>query len=225
MAPVTLEPKETMWTGIRYWFRRKTRKSRVARAEREFQEILASLGPDDIVVDCGANVGIITTMLAETGATVHSFEPDPGAFQKLKEQFASVPNVVLHNQAVGTKDETLPIYMSKNRQEGSVEGSVSTSLLNESNKVSSESEHSVAVIDFLKFLDGLASYPRLVKIDIEGFEVALLEKMFETGIVSKIGKIFVETHEKQIPSLRSRTFALIDKANGLPENNVNMDWK
>lgn len=214
-----------MWIKIRYWLRRKTRKSRIATSAREFDQFLSQLSADDIVVDCGANVGDISHLLAQTGARLHAFEPDPAAFKALSERFDQVPNVTLHNAAVGTENGVLPIFLAKDREEGSLQRSQSTSLLNESKRVTSETAHKAKVVDFVEFLESLEKLPTLIKMDIEGAEVALLEKMFACGIVTKIEKMFVETHEKQIPSLRKRTFDLVDQAKRLPERNVSMDWK
>ena len=70
----------------------------------------------------------------------------------------------------------------------------------------------------------LPAPPALVKIDIEGAEVALLERLFDTGAIARMGRVFVESHEKQLPSLRARTFALIDRAARLPGRPVTLDW-
>ena len=47
---------------------------------------LKNLKAGDIALDCGANVGKITVPMAQTGAAVYAFEPNPHAFAKLKEQ-------------------------------------------------------------------------------------------------------------------------------------------
>ncbi len=41
------------------------------------------LRPQDIVIDCGANIGEFSIACAQAGATVHSFEPDPKDFEAL----------------------------------------------------------------------------------------------------------------------------------------------
>ena len=66
--------------------RRQERNQRAAMARGLLQGILSMLKPGDLVLDCGANVGAVTGPLAETGATVHAFEPDPFAFEKLKKK-------------------------------------------------------------------------------------------------------------------------------------------
>src|SRR5690606_36004155 len=48
---------------------------------------------DDVVLDCGANVGSITALLAQSKATVHAFEPNPYAYAKLQQAFRYYHNV------------------------------------------------------------------------------------------------------------------------------------
>ena len=42
------------------------------------------LGPGDVAIDCGANLGAITRIMARGGAEVHAFEPNPDAYAVLK---------------------------------------------------------------------------------------------------------------------------------------------
>ena len=63
--------------------RRAERNLRNSHAKGLMQGILSMLTSRDVVFDCGANVGDVTEPLAQTGAHVHAFEPDPHAFRKL----------------------------------------------------------------------------------------------------------------------------------------------
>src|SRR5689334_14105818 len=75
-------------------------------ARKKFNEACATLGPDDIALDCGANVGEFTELLARTGCQVFAFEPDPYAFSRLSERLANFPNARLMNAAVSTVQGT-----------------------------------------------------------------------------------------------------------------------
>jgi len=83
-----------------------------AKAKQEFESVLEGLTPDDIVIDCGANFGKYTVLMAATGATVHAFEPDPEAFAELSKAAAKLTNVTLWNAAVGLRDGEFPLYRS-----------------------------------------------------------------------------------------------------------------
>ena len=212
------------WTRLRLWHRLATRSRRVAAAERAFEATLAGLGPGDIALDCGANIGEIAARIAATGVHLHAFEPDPDAFAALSQRLGDAPNAVLHNAAVGVRAGRMPLYPAAGRVRGGVEGSVSSSLLSESRRVRADPIAEVEVIDLPAFLDALPAPPALVKIDIEGAEVALLEALFDSGRIARMGRVFVESHEKQLPSLRRRIFRLIDRAAALPGRPVSLDW-
>jgi FkbM family methyltransferase len=196
----------------------------VAAAKQAFYKEVAALSPSDVCIDCGANVGKYTKLIALTGAQVHAFEPDPEAFRALSAALGCVSNVTLWNVAVGTCETVLPLYRSKRFVTDSLVHTISSSLLNESYRVAKSTDITVRQIDFGTFLDGLQKSPALVKIDIEGAEVEVLEMLFETGRIEKIRSIFLETHEKQLPSLRRRTFSLMERAKHLPNTRINFDW-
>lgn len=210
--------------ALRLKWRRMNRRRRVARAEEQFETCLAKLGPGDLAIDCGANVGLITTRLAATGATVHAFEPDPDAFRDLAAATRDLSNVILHNAAVGTAAARATLYASRRRQPGTSTGSSGSSLLTESRRVTSEPLAEVAVVDFAAFLDTLPSVPRLTKIDIEGAEIDLLNMLFDRGWMERLGPVFVETHEKQIPAHGASVLALIDRAAATPGTELCLDW-
>ena len=54
-----------------------------------FKELIKDLNRDSIVLDIGANIGIYTKLMAKTGAKVYSYEPNPFAFERLKENCKS----------------------------------------------------------------------------------------------------------------------------------------
>lgn len=210
--------------ALRLARRRWTRRARVAAAERAFDAALAALGPGDIAIDCGANIGEIAARIAATGARLHAFEPDPDAFAALSARLGEREGVTLHAAAVGIAPGRLALYPAVGRVAGRSEGSVSSSLLSESRRVAPEPIAHVPVVDFPAFLCALPAPPALVKIDIEGAEVELLERLFDSGAVARMGRVFVETHEKQLASLRARTLALIDRSAALPGRPVCLDW-
>ena len=75
------------------------------------------LEPGEIVIDCGANVGNYTNMFASTGAKVYAFEPDPNAFEVLKESTKSNFNIKIYQKAVGIKEEKLKLYFHWHHKE------------------------------------------------------------------------------------------------------------
>lgn len=58
--------------------RRQKRNLRKAHAEGYLAGVAAMLRPGDLALDLGANMGVVTDILARTGADVVAFEPDHG---------------------------------------------------------------------------------------------------------------------------------------------------
>ena len=54
------------------------------------------LKPGDLVMDCGANMGVVTAVLAATGADVIAYEPDPYAFGTLEQKFGDMALSLIH---------------------------------------------------------------------------------------------------------------------------------
>ncbi|HKK97182.1 MAG TPA: FkbM family methyltransferase, partial [Marivita sp.] len=101
----------------------------------------------------------------------------------------------------------------------------SSSLMAQKKNVDTSTAIDVTVIDFPAFLERLEGDVAVIKMDIEGAEVPLLEALFDHPVKSRIGHLFVETHESRIPDLRDRTDALRARAAGMVQPVVNMDWK
>lgn len=83
----------------------------------------------------------------------------------------------------------------------------------------------VAVRDVPACLRALDSDVALLKIDIEGAEVALLEALLDDPVAQRIDHIFVETHETKLPpDLARRSRALRRRVAGMTHPRVDMDW-
>ena len=160
--------------------------------------------------------------MADTGAAVHAFEPDPVAFETLSKTVGARSNVVLHNAAVGVGAGEVPLYRIESFLDDPISRTQNSSTIASKRRASATDRVLVPQIDFVDFLRSLGFHVALVKMDIEGAEVEVLRKVVETGTHEKIGKIFVETHEKQIPELRRKTRELIRLTR--KAGNISCDW-
>jgi FkbM family methyltransferase len=208
--------------------RRHKRDLRYARAEGMLAGVVSMLRPGDVAVDCGANRGDVTALLASSGAEVHAFEPDPYNIEKLTERFAGVPNVHLHAAAVGTEAGTIRLMRAANWEVNPELASVKSTVVAGGQNIAEGEGIDVAVIDFPAFLSGLvATHGRVafVKMDIEGAELDLLSAMLETRLFDHIQLTVAETHERKFKDLRPRFAALRDgMAAAYPPTRVNLDW-
>ncbi len=208
--------------------RRHKRDLRYARAEGMLQGVVSMLRPGDVVVDCGANRGDVTAVLAASGAMVHAFEPDPYNFAKLEERFAGVANVTLHAAAVGTSEGSIWLMRAANWEADPELASVKSTIVAGGQNIAEGEGIDVALIDFRAFLRGLvAAHGRVafVKIDIEGAELDLLAAMLDAQLFDHIQLTVAETHERKFKDLRPR-FAALREAVALayPPTRVNLDW-
>src|SRR6266540_2141067 len=83
------------------------------RAEREL--LMQVLFPGAVVVDAGANVGIYSQFLSRcvgANGVVHSFEPSPENFERLRSATQRLPNVRLSQSAVGERSGNSELYLS-----------------------------------------------------------------------------------------------------------------
>ncbi len=88
-------------------------KTRADRAERELLKQI--LFPGAVVVDVGANIGIYSEFLSRcVGPTglVHSFEPSPDNFRRLRVATRNLSNVRLSQAAVGERSGESKLYIS-----------------------------------------------------------------------------------------------------------------
>lgn len=197
---------------------------RVAHARGLMQGICSMLRPGDVVIDCGANVGEVTAKLAATGAAVHAFEPDPYTFGVLTEAVGHLPNVTLHNAAVGVADGAALLMRGVNFAANPKAASVKSSLVAGGRGMEAAGAVEVPVIDFPAFLRGIGPVAFL-KMDIEGAELDLLEAMEREGLFDDVRLTVAETHEKKFKDLRPRFDALRARlSEAYPVTKVNLDW-
>ena len=208
--------------------RRHKRDLRYARAEGMLQGVVSMLRPGDVAVDCGANRGDVTALLASSGAEVHAFEPDPYNLEKLTERFAGAANVHLHAAAVGTGVGTIRLMRAANWEANPELASVKSTVVAGGQNIAEGEGIDVPMIDFPAFLRGLiADRDRVafVKMDIEGAELDLLGAMLDARLFDHIQLTVAETHERKFKDLRPR-FADLRAAiaAAYPPARVNLDW-
>jgi len=184
-----------------------------------------SLNSDTIALDLGANVGKITKEMADSGATVYAFEPNPFAFEKLKERFKDFQRVTCINKAVLDKETTLPLYFHENSDDDEIVWSVGSSMLDFKNNVLKEKKINVETIDLVAFISELDKPIDLIKMDIEGVECKVINHLIDSKMMDSIKLILVETHDHKIPELKEETDALRKRIKDLGlDEKINLNW-
>lgn len=175
--------------------RREIRRAHAVHHEIDFIErMCGALQAGDTVYDIGANIGIITVLLAKhSGALadqVVSFEPEPRNFQQLNGNVTANAldhKVSTHCVAMGASDGEVALHIRGQAGEG--RHSISES------RGATESI-TVPLMTASTFAKNTGSAPNLIKIDVEGAEGQVLTGMTELVQSTPPRDIFLEIHAK-----------------------------
>jgi len=178
----------------------------------------------DIAIDCGANIGHITNKMALTGAKVYAFEPNPYAYRLLEKRFAKFPNVTCINKGVWDRNSKVRLYLHEKADEDQVKWSTGSSLLSYKRNVNSKTSVGVEVIDLVQFIRDLNAHIALIKIDVEGVECAIINKLIDSGVIKVIQHCLVETHERGIPELKKDIGKLKKRIEVEKLTNINLKY-
>jgi len=155
--------------------------------------LLRILRPGDLAVDLGANQGFHTLTMGVTvgpAGVVHAFEPHPRTFAYLVENVTSVglPHVVTVHQAAAADREGTAAFRAL---EGQAAGSHLDIFEDDWTAELPGDLVDVRTVDVAGFLRSLPRRPRLVKVDVEGAELLLLEAMMPV-LDPKVTSIVIE---------------------------------
>jgi FkbM family methyltransferase len=147
----------------------------------------------DMVWDVGANVGYYTCLFAErVGSTgkVFAFEPSPANFAKLSVACAGLNNVELRQVGLGKIDCKGFIVQGKDEL-----GATSRVIDAPATLHNQESQTVVAIRAGRSLIQkGDVLRPNAIKIDVEGFELEVMQGLGEELAVSDLRLVGVEVH-------------------------------
>jgi len=189
-----------------------------------FNRYLSSLNSEGIAIDCGANVGNITEILAKTGVKVYAFEPNPFAYQKLIEKVKSFDRVTCINKGVWDKNTTMKLYPHEMAEDDEAFWSFGSSIIESKGNVDTSRSVEVEIIDLTEFIEKLGEPIDLLKIDIEGAECELLERFIAKELYKTVKMTLVETHDSKIPGQKEKTDRVRRLIKEKSIKNINLNW-
>ena len=157
-----------------------------------------------LFIDCGANVGqgfnFFSKFFKGKNITFYLFEPNPNCHKFLKKITKNKNNVYLESSAVGISTGSMSFYGLGSSEWGklSLAGSLLKSHNNIAYKASEENKISVKSIDFSNFLkQQKKKFDKIiVKMDIEGYEIELLNNLIMRKTFHLIDVLYVEFHSR-----------------------------
>lgn len=153
------------------------------------------------ILDCGANIGVTVRYWKHLypDASVIAFEPDPEIFQILKNNVRSFPGIELVQAAVWSSEGEIS-FICEGREGGRIE-EVSTN----------QTDYTTKTLPTKRLRDYLNEPIDLLKIDIEGAELAVLEDCVDR--LHNVQHLFVEHHSfLNQPQQLGRFFTLLEEA-------------
>lgn len=160
------------------------------------KRLKGSLRGGDTFYDIGSNVGLYSVVLGKAlgdDGKVFAFEPMRQAFEHLQENIRlnGLTNVKVFHKAVGETPQRLRLYLGDENADSSLV------------RPRSEQNCSIEMVDVIQG-DGFIHEqqlptPNVVKVDVEGFEVAVLRGLAQTLASAPCRMVCCEVHPALLP--------------------------
>lgn len=182
-----------------------------------------SLESTPICIDGGAHAGLVSDIILYCGGVVHSFEPNALLHTILESKYHANPNVILHHAALSHEAGEVRFYVYDDISQGNrIQGASDPS-----HTQSAAKQYKVPAIDLCAYIQTLLQeHERLyfVKLDIEGAEFDIMDRLLDMKLYEKIDYIACETHERFFHDGKARIARLREKITKHGATNILLDW-
>ena len=144
------------------------------------------LNQDSVVFDIGGYQGNFADQIHNKfNATVHVFEPMKQFSDYIGSRFAGNDKVLVYPVGVGAETKDLTIYVPNGQDEATLHPGES----------SIAREEEILVVDVVEVFEKIkVDHVDLMKLNIEGAEFDLLERLLDTGLHKKVTDIQIQYH-------------------------------
>lgn len=176
LASVFIEPERLndTWIYQQYLRWRFPAHWQAQAAEKAFYQTIVTHVGNDLVFDIGANAGHKAVLFNAIARKVICLEPDPACVGVLKRRFANIDSIEIVEKGVADREGELEF---KQIGQGSAYNTFSEKWLeNRKTKLGVSTQATLKVpITTLDSLIAAYGQPNLIKIDVEGFELQVLQ--------------------------------------------------
>jgi FkbM family methyltransferase len=147
----------------------------------------ADINSDSVVVDVGAYTGVWAQhMVDRYDPVIYAFEPNPQSFEQLQQKAAENSKLIPLCYGLGDEDLTVDFTMK----------GLGSSMCDERSSHSDIERIQVEIAAIDRVWEDLKlGQVDLMKINIEGAEFPLLDKMIRTGLMQRVGCFMIQFHE------------------------------
>jgi FkbM family methyltransferase len=185
---------------------------------------LVRLNKNSVVIDCGANIGNISSFLSITGATIYAFEPDPIAFESLQKNYSERKNIHCINKGVWDRNTKLRLFRHAGMKKNEQAFTVGSSIVKSKKNISTVSSVEIEVINLVEFIQSLNRKVDLIKIDVEGAETEILRSVIQQDAHTLFKMMYAETHETKIPGQKVQMDKIKAQMKQKGITNIKLNW-
>lgn len=194
----------------------------------ELKKFFLEMPKGSICLDCGSHIGDITELFSKCGGYVYAFEPNSELIERQKKRFAKRKNIQIINKAVWDKYTTLNLKALKVNNIMDLSGSSIVEIDKINAYEQEDLEKGIEVIDLIEFIKENFSDKNkkvyILKLDIEGAEFEIIEKLLTTGVYKNIELILCETHERFFKDGKKRKEKLLALIDECEATNFYLEW-
>ncbi len=147
----------------------------------------ADINADSTVIDAGAYTGEWAQEIMDRyNPTIHAFEPDPRNYKQLARRAADNDRLIAYKFGLGDRNETAKMALEH----------LGSSIFSDTSGKTGVPFADVEIRDIADTWRSLAlGQVDLMKINIEGGEFPLLERMIDTGLLKNVNCFMIQFHE------------------------------